>query len=304
MQTRDDKIQEQLRTAVIAGDADRVDDLLKNGANPNGVCRYLYPDRRFLFLTADIMRNSMDLWGGTTFLAKAAEDENIRIVESLIKYGADIPTTLSLAYEKMYVHGYKKDEFELTYECSESNWIFKYDYVLDILRKQNREFFSDNNIYRLSELGKCFFDRLINEESFKDSFFNDHYIDGHDKVLFNLKLKNLLIEIKEVYDKKRILQQKVNKLKIPYERIVRTCMDYAVGCNFNSLKFLEGLDVSGISFVGISVQGVGVTRESLEKVAKSGANNAIITIAGVDVPDEEMASSAFGIASHPVKKFR
>lgn len=278
MQRRDDEIQKQLRTAVIEGNADRVDDLLKNGANPNGLCRYQYGDPRFPFMTAEILLHSVDLWGGTTFLAKAAENGNIRIIESLIKYGADIPKTLFLAYEKMYEHGYKKAEFELTYDCSETNWIYKYRDVLDAITKQNREFFSDDNEYRLSELGKRFFDRLIKEESFRDTFFNDHYTDGLDKDFFNLQLNNLLIEIKKVDEKKRILQQEVNDLKIPYERIVRTCMDYAMGCDFFNLSFLADLDVSGMNFVETSVRGARVTRESLAKVATSGADNAIIRI--------------------------
>lgn len=85
-----------------------------------------------------------------------------------------------------------------------------------------------------------------------------------------------------------MLQQKADEVRNAYARIVKTCMDYAMGCDFEAkgksyfsgeyggLVFLGDLDVSNINFAGVSVVGQMVTEEYLAQESKSGADKAII----------------------------
>lgn len=84
---------EGIRTAIIEGHKDIVDYLLECGAEPNALCK------------GDIV-GVFDK--GITFLARAALDGNLPIVESLVKHGASVPLALRLAYKEMYVDQYKE----------------------------------------------------------------------------------------------------------------------------------------------------------------------------------------------------
>jgi ankyrin repeat protein len=196
-----------LRTAVKEGHEAIVDYLLECGADANGLC-----DKE----------RCVELYGGITFLARAAEDGNTHIVESLIKHGADIPSTLNLAYKKKIVYGYKECVSAIQLNCTNT----------------------------------------------------------------------------------KELQQKADELRTAYTRMVRTCMDYAFGCNFEAkskdaldlygggLVFLKDEDVSGMNFIGVSVAGRPVTLDMLKKEAKSGAENAIITTVDLKKLDNEARKNA------------
>ncbi len=79
-----------------------------------------------------------------------------------------------------------------------------------------------------------------------------------------------------------------------YRRIVKRCMDYAMGCDFDAkyeayytgrsveyggLSFLrrKNLKLDGISFIGVSIAGKPVTRELLKQYTESDTTYAIIT---------------------------
>lgn len=180
-----------LRLAVTNGHAEIVDYLLECGADPNG-----------LFETSHFISS-------ITFLAKAAADGNIQLVESLIKHGANVPVTLTLAYDNMYVSGYKKTFFA---------------------------------IERLNESNP----KVINE-----------------------------------------LKQKANEFKTTYERILKTCMDYAIGCDFNCSPFFKGLNVSDINFFGVSIAGRPVTQEILKNEGALNAEYAIVTMSDLMALDNK-----------------
>ncbi|WP_419420736.1 ankyrin repeat domain-containing protein [Legionella sp. D16C41] len=278
-----------LRTAVKEGHVDIVDYLLDCGADANGLCG----------------GGTMgELYGGTTFLARAADDGNIHIFESLIRHGAKVPSTLNLAYEKIYVHGYREYISAIERNYSDRDRISKLEYAFNIFY-QNRSTFNVN--YSLTSKAKAFFaelnellkdvDKLKNNEREKDNFLRlltdnlskQFNIIVNDKDRLKRDLNNLLNSLEEFDKKKRELQEKADKLKNSYTRIVRICMDYAIGCDFEAkstglfsgeyggLVFLGDLDVSGMNFIGVSVAGKPVTQEILEKEAKSGAQNAILT---------------------------
>ena len=83
-------------------------------------------------------------------------------------------------------------------------------------------------------------------------------------------------------DNKQQITLKLNKYINAFDRIVKTLLDYAVGTDLSpgkhkGLSFLNGMNVSGFNFIGISVNGRPVTREMLKELNIEGADNAIIT---------------------------
>ncbi len=277
-----------LRTAVIENQTDIVDYLLKCGAEANGLCGG---------------GTLGELHGGTTFLAKAAENGNTRMVELLVKHGASVTNTLDLAYEKMYVHGYKEYQPTLAYKYSEEQRIDKLDYAFDIINKHRASFYHD---YSLTPKTKRLYKELHellknvdkNNEQEKNKFIEvftrklakEFNVIVTDKAALERNLNDLLDNLAQFDKNKKELEQKIEQLKSSYARIVKTCLDYAMGCNFKAkeksmfsgeyggLLFLADLDVSHMNFVGISVAGEPITPAYLEKEAKSGADKAIITV--------------------------
>ncbi len=85
-------------------------------------------------------------------------------------------------------------------------------------------------------------------------------------------------------------------LKNSFQHIIKIIMDYAIGCDltpskdtvYTGLYFLKDLDVSHMNFIGVSVAGKSVTRALLEKETKSGAKNAIVTLADLKALNDEV----------------
>lgn len=59
-------------------------------------------------------------------------------------------------------------------------------------------------------------------------------------------------------------QVKELQLTNTYTHVVKTCLDYATGCNFDNLNFLNGLNVSGMNFRAMTLQGKPITPEDIQ----------------------------------------
>ncbi|MDP1603414.1 MAG: hypothetical protein Q8M03_09135 [Legionella sp.] len=83
------------------------------------------------------------------------------------------------------------------------------------------------------------------------------------------------------------LSEKINAMKRVYDQIIRTCMEYASGCNLKldtRLRALEtpfhyftDLDVSGMNFIAVAIDDMTVTSDALASHDIKGADKALIT---------------------------
>lgn len=273
-----------IRAAVKSGHADIVDYLLEKGAKAHGLCG----------------GGSLgEMYGGTTFLAKAAQDGNINIIESLLKHGASIKSSLALAHEK-FKHYYSRYVSAIKRDFSEDN---RKRIIQDSLGYYSQ---FDHN-YQLKSDVKKFIDKLNNILQHFDqanevannntiellsSFFKTYSIKlSKDQIIS--KLSQLMKNLQEFDQKKQLLEKERDQIKNLYELMVKTLLDYSFGTDFSvekdgslligggqygGLTFLKEIDISGFNLMGISIEGCPVTRAMLLERKLKGADKALISI--------------------------
>lgn len=80
-----------------------------------------------------------------------------------------------------------------------------------------------------------------------------------------------------------------------YRNRVQILMDYNIGADFYNDKILDQLfiiDISGINFVGMSIEGHPITRQMLVARNLKGAENAIVTVADIKKLQDKQRSQA------------
>lgn len=91
---------------------------------------------------------------------------------------------------------------------------------------------------------------------------------------------------------KQALQTKTLKeLEYTYLKDLQVLLDECVGEDFENLDFLKDIDISGLNFVGISVNGAPVTKEYLIACQFKGAENSLVTLSEIDQLQDGMRQS-------------
>lgn len=272
-----------LRAAVNGGHADIVEYLLtaSNGANANGVSK------------------TRMLSTSRTFLSQAAEDGNIRIVELLLQYGAHIESSIRLAHQdhkqqygdhkryvqSQYAEGARKSKIEYAFGYFQNQFYHRYE------MKPEVKLMIDTANDALRDLDKI--DDVVKNEMVEQlvSIFKKLSIDlTREKIASSL---NEMVESLKKFDAEALEKKaELHEEKASYSRIIKTLLDYSFGIDFNKesssdllarnqydgLSFLRGLDISGFNFIGVSVNGVPVTREMLIERKLKGADKAIVSV--------------------------
>ncbi|MGQ3890524.1 ankyrin repeat domain-containing protein [Legionella sp. CNM-4043-24] len=87
----------------------------------------------------------------------------------------------------------------------------------------------------------------------------------------------------------QVQKDKLNQIRLEakqhYQKVYRILFDYAQGCGFTNKKsitlpfpYLRYIDISGFNFIGVSIDGVPVTKEKLRQSGCTGADNALVTL--------------------------
>ena len=106
-------------------------------------------------------------------------------------------------------------------------------------------------------------------------------------------------------------EKKVSETKEHYQKVCRILFDYAIGYGFSSKKSspkelgfpeLIGIDVSGFNFIGVSLDGLPITKEILMRMNISGAENAIYTLDDLSRLDDAVRCKALTDRLHEVMR--
>lgn len=110
-------------------------------------------------------------------------------------------------------------------------------------------------------------------------FYKNYSITNNDTLT---KLDELIKELHD-FDKKKMKAQSVyDQEKASYPKIVKTLLDYAPGIDFDieygGLSILSSMNISGLNFIGLSIEGKPITREMLTKRNLEGSDKALVSI--------------------------
>lgn len=106
--------------------------------------------------------------------------------------------------------------------------------------------------------------------------------------------------LNEFNEKLNSYSERCNDNKSAYEKIVKTLMDYASGCEFaeDFLDNLRDIDISGINFIGTSIEGKPISRSLLNANNLIGAEHALTTLDDLekleDFPRREFLKNRIG----------
>lgn len=258
-----------IKEAVVGGHNDIVDYLLEEGAKSNGLCY------------GGVLG---EMHGGTTYLAKAAENKNIPMVKSLLKYGASITSAIYLADDKYYVN-YTRYKDTLEYKYSQEKRVDKIHSSLMYFSqiKSNLNQINQLLVHINESTNKQLCDKLM-------PFFKILFPLSTDESI-NEQIAYLIANIREFEQEKQKKEIEIKNLKNNHENMIGILLDHAVGTDFpieekkdmnsgeyHGLTFLNDMDISGLNFIGVSIAGQPITRDMLIKRKLRGAEKALVTL--------------------------
>ncbi|KTC72551.1 Ankyrin repeat protein [Legionella birminghamensis] len=186
-----------------------------------------------------------DMLANETFLARAAVNDNEPLVEALIAKGASVRDALTM--------GASVGDAISSPVRKYRNIIYAYENQI-MFQKRNKD-------HHLKELGRR-----------------------------NKKKEHHTEELAKCNNNIKELEDELEKIKIKQYQFMKLLLDHAVGMEFPAQKesygsskktilaFLDDLDISGLNFVGVSVDGVPVTRNLLTNLGFTGADKALYTL--------------------------
>lgn len=266
LEDNDHYIPNAMRDAILLGYHDIVNYFLENGVNPN--------------CWAHLAETSTELRQPIYF---AVVKNNLHLVELFLKYGAlvspgdsnsdfKIQIDNNTAIETAIAHGYYDiAKCLLEHGATSKGYIF--------FRDKSKEV---STIYFLAYAVRISRIDLVELLIKHGANIPDTLGDN----LFCFNQKNRWIEDNITGENRSELLEYKKALFEAYRSSTFTLMDYAFGVDFISLNFLKSpkeIDISGMNFVGASVQGIPITHEMLKNLELKGAENAITTIQ--DMPD-------------------
>ena len=270
-----------IKAAVISGHVDIVDYLLGKGATASCLC---------------YGGTLGELHGGTTLLARAAQDGNVGIVKSLLKHGADIENSLALAHEK-FKHSYNpyvraiddsfnerrsliEDAFGSHYSEFHRGYSLKPE-VAEFLNQLNR---------RLIDLSRVSLTDKINIVNELELFFYSLSIRKPKEEIAS-GLDVLLEKLKKFDQHLQELVAKRDELENSYVKMAKLLFDHAAGIDlsaeehgsfsggeYGGLTTLKNININAFNFVGVSIAGHPVTREMLIKRDLKGAEKSLVCL--------------------------